>query len=268
VSPFAPITLDRDAEVPLGTQLTWILRARVTGGDLLPGERLPGARELAAIVGVNVNTVRAVFARLEEEGLLTVAHGKGTFVAERASGPRGAAAGGADSAAAQLAAAVTSEARRRGIDPRAVAAALYVQPAELRDEEMREAGTSGAARKPEAIARRRLRAEIKRLERELAALPALPSTTDIAAVPPLSPSKAGRLLSIEELERQRETLAEQVAQARAAAEGARRMRQGSHATAEDAGPSSAKRPGAQDTAEARTSLTRGARLRWVARPLS
>ncbi|HST39058.1 MAG TPA: GntR family transcriptional regulator, partial [Conexibacter sp.] len=145
---FAPIALDRDAEVPLGTQLTWALRARISGGELAAGTRLPGARELAAQSGVNVNTVRAVYARLADEGLLLIAHGRGTFVAAR---PRG------DDATA-LAAAVTSEARRRGIDPREVAAALYVQ--------------EGA--EPSADERRALRSEIAMLERRLAELPAAP----------------------------------------------------------------------------------------------
>lgn len=124
VSPLEPISLDRDAEVPLGTQLTWALRARITAGTLPRGERLPGARELAAEVGVNVNTIRAVYARLEHEGLLAIVHGRGTFVSERAVAP---------DETARLAAAVEAEARRRGIDPRAVAAALYVGPGESGD---------------------------------------------------------------------------------------------------------------------------------------
>ncbi|ADB49140.1 GntR family transcriptional regulator [Conexibacter woesei] len=195
MSPFDPIALDRDAEVPLGTQLAWVLRARVTTGQLPAGERLPGARELAAHVGVNVNTVRAVFARLEEEGLLQVVHGKGTFVAD---GPP------PETAVAELAAAVTSEARRRGIDPRAIAAALYVEPAD-----------DGAA--GDAASRRALREQIAALEAQLAALPALPPTGDAAAVPPPRPSGAGRLLTTVELEQQRTVLAEQVAEARAQA---------------------------------------------------
>lgn len=171
---FAPIALDRDAEVPVGTQLTWALRARISGRELAAGTRLPGARELAAQSGVNVNTVRAVYARLADEGLLLIAHGRGTFVAAQ---PRG------DDATA-LAAAVTSEARRRGIDPREVAAALYVQEAEG----------------PE---RQALRREIAKLERALAMLPAAPLNEP-------DPRAAGRLLSVDELRRERDALIEQI----------------------------------------------------------
>jgi DNA-binding transcriptional regulator YhcF (GntR family) len=235
VSPFAPISLDRGAEVPLGVQLTWIVRARITGGELAPGERLPGAREIAAQAGVNVNTVRTVFARLEEEGLLTVVHGKGTFVAggtAPASVAGRAARPGGDEAAA-LAAEVISEARRRGIDPRALAAALYVHPAA-------DINAAGASRSDadQLAARRALRAEIAGLERELAELPALPATTDAASARATPyPSRAGRLLTVAELTRQRDELAEQLARARAARQA--------------------------PVAPGRSTVTAGARLRWV-----
>jgi DNA-binding transcriptional MocR family regulator len=40
-------------------------------------------RELADIAGVNVNTARAVYARLESEGVVHSEQGRGTFVMER-----------------------------------------------------------------------------------------------------------------------------------------------------------------------------------------
>ena len=74
--------VDRDSEVPVGTQLAWSLRALVREGALRAGERLPSVRDLAVTAGVNVNTVRAVYARLESEGLIRSEQGRGTFVAE------------------------------------------------------------------------------------------------------------------------------------------------------------------------------------------
>lgn len=229
MSPFDPITLDRDAEVPLGTQLAWALRARVTSGQLPAGERLPGARELAAEIGVNVNTVRAVFARLEEEGLLQVVHGKGTFVADGTP---------PETAVAELAAAVTSEARRRGIDPRAIAAALYVEPAA--------AGAEG-----DGATRRALREQIAALEAQLATLPALPPAVDASAVPPPRPSDAGRLLTTAELEQQRAVLAEQVAEARSHAQ--------APARADEAAEPATARDSATPVGGRRGRIT----LRWV-----
>lgn len=242
MSPLAPITLDRAAEVPLGTQLTWVLRARIATGELARGERLPGARELAATAGVNVNTVRAVFARLEEERLLRVVHGSGTFVA----GPR------ADDAA-QLAAAVTSEARRRGIDPREVAAALYVEASAPGAGDGGTAGERTGAPADDAATRRLLRAEIDELERALAGLRGAPS---LAAQPPL-PRTAGRLLSAAELAAQRDALAERLARARAA-------RRGGPAAPGADDPAAGAAPAPAPARSTSTRRSTGApRLRWV-----
>ena len=54
-------------------------------GSLSPGDRLPSVRELADVAGVNVNTARAVYSRLESEGLVRSEQGRGTFVAARSS---------------------------------------------------------------------------------------------------------------------------------------------------------------------------------------
>src|SRR5215212_7025809 len=135
--------LDRRSDVPLGTQLAWRLRAAIASGGLVPGDRLPAVRELASAAGVNVNTVRAVYARLAEQGLIASEHGRGTFVA-----PETADHGNVRGLAQRAA----SEARRLGVDPREVAALLY---ADL-----------PAPEAPDA-ARRAIRSEIEDLEREL-----------------------------------------------------------------------------------------------------
>jgi DNA-binding transcriptional regulator YhcF (GntR family) len=75
------LSVDRDAEVPVGTQLAWRLRDLVDTGTLRHGDRLPSVRELAIAAGVNVNTVRSVYGRLENEGLVSSEQGRGTFVA-------------------------------------------------------------------------------------------------------------------------------------------------------------------------------------------
>jgi DNA-binding transcriptional regulator YhcF (GntR family) len=77
----ADLRVDRGSDVPVGAQLARKLRSLIDGGRLRAGNQLPSLRELAAAAGVNVNTVRSVYARLESEGAVQTEHGRGTFVA-------------------------------------------------------------------------------------------------------------------------------------------------------------------------------------------
>jgi GntR family transcriptional regulator len=74
------LTVDRRAETPLGAQLAERIRSALRAGELVAGDRLPSVRELAHAAGVNVNTARAVYARLESEGIVSSEQGRGTFV--------------------------------------------------------------------------------------------------------------------------------------------------------------------------------------------
>jgi DNA-binding transcriptional regulator YhcF (GntR family) len=76
--------LDREGGVPLGVQLATTLEGAIRDGELNPGDQLPSVRQMAALAGVNVNTVRTVYGRLEQQGLLSSEHGRGTFVRSRA----------------------------------------------------------------------------------------------------------------------------------------------------------------------------------------
>ncbi len=79
------LSVDRGTGIPLGAQLAGRIRAAVEDGTLSPGERLPSVREFADTAGVNVNTARAVYAKLESEGLVSSEQGRGTFVSAPAS---------------------------------------------------------------------------------------------------------------------------------------------------------------------------------------
>jgi DNA-binding transcriptional regulator YhcF (GntR family) len=76
------LQVNRDGDVPVGTQLAWQIQALITNGRLQPGEQLPSVRRLAEVAGVNVNTVRSVYERLEGDGFVVTQHGRGSFVAQ------------------------------------------------------------------------------------------------------------------------------------------------------------------------------------------
>ncbi len=192
------ISIDRDAEIPIGVQLAWALRSRVRDGRLEPGQRLPGLREMAEATGVNVNTVRSVYQRLEQEGLIDSQQGSGTFVAATPQQLSSVTAIAADAA---------REAHETGVDPREVAAALYVIPA--------------AARLPaddEVERRRALRGQIATLERTLGEIEA----KHPGVAPPREATRKGigpTLLHAAELEQVRTMLVRRLATVQAAIDG-------------------------------------------------
>jgi GntR family transcriptional regulator len=75
------LRVDRESGIPVGLQLVQRLRSQIDSADLRPGDRLPSVRDAAVAAGVNVNTVRAAYGRLERAGLVRSEHGRGTFVA-------------------------------------------------------------------------------------------------------------------------------------------------------------------------------------------
>jgi DNA-binding transcriptional regulator YhcF (GntR family) len=75
------LSVDRQSGIPVGIQLVQRLRSQIDSGALSPGDRLPSVRDAAAAAGVNVNTVRAAYGRLERDGLVRSEQGRGTFVA-------------------------------------------------------------------------------------------------------------------------------------------------------------------------------------------
>jgi len=74
------VKVDRSEAVELHEQVAGELRRAIADGEAKPGERLPPARDLAAILGVNTNTVLRALRTLRQEGLLDFRRGRGVTV--------------------------------------------------------------------------------------------------------------------------------------------------------------------------------------------
>ncbi len=79
-----PPELERGTGVPAHVQIERWLLASIAGGELAPGDRLPGERERAGRLGVSRMTLRQALASLERDGVLLRVPGRsgGAFVAE------------------------------------------------------------------------------------------------------------------------------------------------------------------------------------------
>lgn len=76
--PFSRV--DRREQTLLHEQVAAEIRRAIANGEAKPGERIPQAKDLAAVLGVNVNTVLRAFRLLREEGLIEVGRGRATRV--------------------------------------------------------------------------------------------------------------------------------------------------------------------------------------------
>ena len=75
------VRIDRASPLPVYVQLAEQIRLLVRRGALSPGDPLPTVRELAVALSLNANTVTRVYRDLQQEGLLRLERGLGTFVA-------------------------------------------------------------------------------------------------------------------------------------------------------------------------------------------
>lgn len=75
------VKINRDDHTDLHAQVAAEIRRAIADGEARPGERLPPAKDLAAIIGVNTNTVLRALRTLRDEGLLEFRRGRGITVA-------------------------------------------------------------------------------------------------------------------------------------------------------------------------------------------
>jgi GntR family transcriptional regulator len=66
--------------IPLHEQVAAEIRRAIADGECGPGERMPPAKDLAAVLGVNANTALRALRILRDEGLLEFRRGRGITV--------------------------------------------------------------------------------------------------------------------------------------------------------------------------------------------
>src|SRR5918912_3844137 len=79
------IGVDEGDRRPIYRQVADEIRALIARGELREGAALPPVRQVAADLGVNLNTVATAYRELQREGLINVRHGAGAVVTSRTS---------------------------------------------------------------------------------------------------------------------------------------------------------------------------------------
>ena len=77
------ITVDEKDRRPIYQQIVDEIKGLIATGELTQGTFLPPVRQVAADLGVNLNTVAFAYRQLQHEGLVKVRHGAGALVISR-----------------------------------------------------------------------------------------------------------------------------------------------------------------------------------------
>jgi GntR family transcriptional regulator len=72
--------VDLTKHQPAYTQILEQVKHAIATGELKPGDQLPTVRQLAADLRVNFNTVARAYRLLDEEGIISTQHGRGTYI--------------------------------------------------------------------------------------------------------------------------------------------------------------------------------------------
>lgn len=77
------IKIDFRSSAPIYVQIMEQIRQKVASGELKQGDQLPTVRQLATELRVNFNTIARAYRLLDEAGLISTQHGRGTYIWEQ-----------------------------------------------------------------------------------------------------------------------------------------------------------------------------------------
>ena len=75
--------------VPIYIQIMDQIKHLIAVDRLQPGDQLPTVRQMAADLRVNFNTIARAYRLLDEAGIISTQHGRGTFILEMTSAENG-----------------------------------------------------------------------------------------------------------------------------------------------------------------------------------
>ena len=78
------IIIDHNSRIPIYEQIKTQIMSLINTGVLTPGDKLPSLRALASELSLNFNTIKKVFAQLEDDGVIESRPGAGFFVSNSA----------------------------------------------------------------------------------------------------------------------------------------------------------------------------------------
>lgn len=77
------LTIETTDARPIYQQVADGIKELIARGKLAEGTLLPPVRQLAADLGVNLNTIATAYRELQKDGLIVIKHGSGSVVASR-----------------------------------------------------------------------------------------------------------------------------------------------------------------------------------------
>jgi GntR family transcriptional regulator len=76
------IKIDPRSSKPIFQQIVENIKENILKGILLPGDKMPSVRDLSVAIQINPNTVARAYKELEQQKIIEILQGRGTFVAQ------------------------------------------------------------------------------------------------------------------------------------------------------------------------------------------
>ena len=72
--------------IPIYIQIMDQIKHKIAANEISPGDQLPTVRQMAADLRVNFNTIARAYRLMDEDGIISTQHGRGTFILDQPTG--------------------------------------------------------------------------------------------------------------------------------------------------------------------------------------